>query len=138
MFSILIKLRTGEVPRGEHVLCQPQGVCGRGTVSLHIEPQNERRALPLPLGSLYFGIRSPCWLLTPPSWFCLLPTPSQGVLNFVQYKFSHLAPRERQTMFELSKMFLLCLNYWKLETPAQFRQRSQAEDVATYKVNYTR
>lgn len=66
------------------------------------------------------------------------PTPFQGVLNFVQYKFSHLAPRERQTMFELSKMFLLCLNYWKLETPAQFRQRSQAEDVATYKVNYTR
>lgn len=66
------------------------------------------------------------------------PPPPQGVLNFVQYKFSHLAPRERQTMFELSKMFLLCLNYWKLETPAQFRQRSQAEDVATYKVNYTR
>lgn len=72
-------------------------------------------------------------VLSPPP-----PAPSQGVLNFVQYKFSHLAPRERQTMFELSKMFLLCLNYWKLETPAQFRQRSQAEDVATYKVNYTR
>lgn len=66
------------------------------------------------------------------------PNIEQGVLNFVQYKFSHLAPRERQTMFELSKMFLLCLNYWKLETPAQFRQRSQSEDVATYKVNYTR
>lgn len=41
-------------------------------------------------------------------------------------------------MFELSKMFLLCLNYWKLETPSQFRQRSQNDDVATYKVNYTR
>lgn len=66
------------------------------------------------------------------------PNIEQGVLNFVQYKFSHLAPRERQTMFELSKMFLLCLNYWKLETPAQFRQRSQSEDVAAYKVNYTR
>lgn len=74
---------------------------------------------------------------TPPHLLPPLP-PSQGVLNFVQYKFSHLAPRERQTMFELSKMFLLCLNYWKLETPAQFRQRSQSEDVATYKVNYTR
>lgn len=73
-----------------------------------------------------------------PLQLCTPPTPFQGVLNFVQYKFSHLAPRERQTMFELSKMFLLCLNYWKLETPAQFRQRSQAEDVATYKVNYTR
>jgi len=66
------------------------------------------------------------------------PSPPQGVLNFVQYKFSHLPPKERQTMYELSKMFLLCLNYWKLETPSQFRQRSQNDDVATYKVNYTR
>ncbi|KAG7260127.1 hypothetical protein CRUP_021118 [Coryphaenoides rupestris] len=48
------------------------------------------------------------------------PNIEQGVLNFVQYKFSHLAPKERQTMFELSKMFLLCLNYWKLETPTQW------------------
>uniref|UniRef100_A0A4W5RN44 Histone acetyltransferase n=1 Tax=Hucho hucho TaxID=62062 RepID=A0A4W5RN44_9TELE len=62
----------------------------------------------------------------------------KGVLNFVQYKFSHLAPRERQTMFELSKMFLLCLNYWKLETPTQFRQRSQKDDGTAYKVDYTR
>lgn len=136
---ILLKLRTGERFQEGRVFCANLRVCvGGGTVSLHIEPQHKRRALPLPSGSLYFWIRSPCWLLTPPSWFCPPPTPSQGVLNFVQYKFSHLAPRERQTMFELSKMFLLCLNYWKLETPAQFRQRSQAEDVATYKVNYTR
>uniref|UniRef100_A0A667YDW7 Histone acetyltransferase n=1 Tax=Myripristis murdjan TaxID=586833 RepID=A0A667YDW7_9TELE len=62
----------------------------------------------------------------------------KGVLNFVQYKFSHLAPKERQTMFELSKMFLLCLNYWKLETPTQYRQRSQKDDGTAYKVDYTR
>uniref|UniRef100_A0A8C6SN82 Histone acetyltransferase n=1 Tax=Neogobius melanostomus TaxID=47308 RepID=A0A8C6SN82_9GOBI len=62
----------------------------------------------------------------------------KGVLNFVQYKFSHLAPKERQTMFELSKMFLLCLNYWKLETPTQYRQRTQKEDATAYKVDYTR
>nr|XP_023665042.1 histone acetyltransferase KAT2A isoform X3 [Paramormyrops kingsleyae] len=66
------------------------------------------------------------------------PNIEQGVLNFVQYKFSHLAPKERQTMVELSKMFLLCLNYWKLETPSQFRQRSQKDDSTAYKVNYTR
>lgn len=59
-------------------------------------------------------------------------------MNFVQYKFSHLAPKERQTMFELSKMFLLCLNYWKLETPTQYRQRTQKEDGTAYKVDYTR
>lgn len=64
--------------------------------------------------------------------------PVKGVLNFVQYKFSHLAPKERQTMFELSKMFLLCLNYWKLETPTQYRQRTQKDDGTAYKVDYTR
>uniref|UniRef100_A0A8C6NNI3 Histone acetyltransferase n=1 Tax=Nothobranchius furzeri TaxID=105023 RepID=A0A8C6NNI3_NOTFU len=62
----------------------------------------------------------------------------KGVLNFVQYKFSHLAPKERQTMFELSKMFLLCLNYWKLETPTQYRQRTQKDEATAYKVDYTR
>ncbi|XP_034395693.1 histone acetyltransferase KAT2A [Cyclopterus lumpus] len=66
------------------------------------------------------------------------PNIEQGVLNFVQYKFSHLAPKERQTMFELSKMFLLCLNYWKLETPTQYRQRIQKDDGTAYKVDYTR
>ncbi|XP_041942196.1 histone acetyltransferase KAT2A [Alosa sapidissima] len=66
------------------------------------------------------------------------PNIEQGVLNFVQYKFSHLPPKERQTMFELSKMFLLCLNYWKLETPSQFRQRAQKDDGSAYKVDYTR
>lgn len=59
-------------------------------------------------------------------------------MNFVQYKFSHLAPRERQTMFELSKMFLICLNYWKLETPTQYRQRTQKDDATAYKLDYTR
>uniref|UniRef100_A0A7N8X1D3 histone acetyltransferase n=1 Tax=Mastacembelus armatus TaxID=205130 RepID=A0A7N8X1D3_9TELE len=66
------------------------------------------------------------------------PNIEQGVLNFVQYKFSHLAPKERQTMFELSKMFLLCLNYWKLETPTQYRQRTQKDDGTAYKMDYTR
>lgn len=70
--------------------------------------------------------------------FRVRPFPSKGVLNFVQYKFSHLAPKERQTMFELSKMFLLCLNYWKLETPTQYRQRTQKDDGTAYKVDYTR
>ncbi|XP_047216025.1 histone acetyltransferase KAT2A-like [Girardinichthys multiradiatus] len=66
------------------------------------------------------------------------PNIEQGVLNFVQYKFSHLAPKERQTMFELSKMFLICLNYWKLETPTQYRQRTQKDDATAYKLDYTR
>lgn len=62
----------------------------------------------------------------------------KGVNNFVQYKFSHLPAKERQTIIELAKMFLNHINYWHLETPSQQRQKSPAEDIAAYKVNYTR
>ncbi|XP_067868031.1 histone acetyltransferase KAT2B isoform X1 [Heterodontus francisci] len=66
------------------------------------------------------------------------PSIEQGVTNFVQYKFSHLPPKERQTICELSKMFLNRINYWQLETPSQRRLRSPNDDGAGYKVNYTR
>ncbi|KAM5157312.1 histone acetyltransferase KAT2B isoform 1-T1 [Mantella aurantiaca] len=66
------------------------------------------------------------------------PSIEQGVNNFVQYKFSHLPAKERQTIIELAKMFLNRINYWHLETPSQRRQRSPTEDIAAYKVNYTR
>ena len=61
----------------------------------------------------------------------------QGVTNFVLYKFGHLAQKEWQTMYDLAKMFLHCLNHWKLETPTR-RQHTQSDDVSVYKVNYTR
>ncbi|XP_024296735.1 histone acetyltransferase KAT2B isoform X1 [Oncorhynchus tshawytscha] len=66
------------------------------------------------------------------------PSIEQGVNNFVQYKFSHLPSKERQTIVELAKMFLNQINYWQLETPSQRRQRAPADDAAGYKVNYTR
>uniref|UniRef100_A0A8C0H7M5 histone acetyltransferase n=1 Tax=Chelonoidis abingdonii TaxID=106734 RepID=A0A8C0H7M5_CHEAB len=66
------------------------------------------------------------------------PSIEQGVNNFVQYKFSHLPSKERQTIVELAKMFLNRINYWHLETPLQQRLRSPNEDIAGYKVNYTR
>ncbi|KAG8442931.1 hypothetical protein GDO86_011663 [Hymenochirus boettgeri] len=66
------------------------------------------------------------------------PSIAQGVNNFVQYKFSHLPSKERQTIMELAKMFLNRLNYWHLETPIQQKQRSPNEDAAGYKENYTR
>jgi histone acetyltransferase len=62
----------------------------------------------------------------------------KGVTNFVLYKFGHLAQREWQTMYDLAKMFLHCLNHWKLETPTSRQQHAGSEDMATYKVNYTR
>uniref|UniRef100_A0AAX7VSN2 Histone acetyltransferase n=1 Tax=Astatotilapia calliptera TaxID=8154 RepID=A0AAX7VSN2_ASTCA len=66
------------------------------------------------------------------------PSIEQGVNNFVQYKFSHLPSKERQTIMELAKMFLNQINYWQLETPSQRRQRVPNDDAAGYKVNYTR
>ncbi|XP_069769371.1 histone acetyltransferase KAT2B-like isoform X2 [Narcine bancroftii] len=66
------------------------------------------------------------------------PSIEQGVTNFVQYKFSHLPPKERQTICELSKMFLNRINYWQLETPSHRRLRTPNDDGAGYKVNYTR
>ncbi|XP_041421935.1 histone acetyltransferase KAT2B isoform X2 [Xenopus laevis] len=66
------------------------------------------------------------------------PSIEQGVNNFVQYKFSHLPSKERQTIIELAKMFLKRINYWHLETPSQRRLRSPNDDVAEYKENYTR
>ncbi|KAK2146841.1 hypothetical protein LSH36_582g02006 [Paralvinella palmiformis] len=66
------------------------------------------------------------------------PSIAKGVTNFVLYKFGHLAEKEWQTMYDLAKMFLHCLNHWKLETPLARRQHPQADDVSVYKVNYTR
>ena len=41
-------------------------------------------------------------------------------------------------MHDLAKMFLHCLNHWKLETPTVKKQHSQGEDLTAYKTNYTR
>jgi len=67
---------------------------------------------------------------------CLL----KGVTNFVIYKFGHLVANEWQTMYDLAKMFLHCLNHWKLDTPTarKQQQQGQADDLALYRVNYTR
>uniref|UniRef100_A0A8C6RX03 Histone acetyltransferase n=1 Tax=Nannospalax galili TaxID=1026970 RepID=A0A8C6RX03_NANGA len=66
------------------------------------------------------------------------PSIEQGVNNFVQYKFSHLPAKERQSTAELAKMFLNRINYWHLEAPSQRRLRSPHEDISGYKENYTR
>ncbi|KAK3578779.1 hypothetical protein CHS0354_035688 [Potamilus streckersoni] len=66
------------------------------------------------------------------------PSIAKGVTNFVLYKFGHLPQKEWQTMYDLAKMFLHCLNHWKLETPTSRMQHSGMEDMSAYKVNYTR
>lgn len=42
------------------------------------------------------------------------PSIEQAVNTFVQYKFSHLPSKERQTIVELAKMFLNHINNWHL------------------------
>jgi len=66
------------------------------------------------------------------------PSIAKGVTNFVLFKFNHLPPKEWQMMYDLAKMFLHCLNHWKLETPTARKQQMSAEEVSAYKVNYTR
>ncbi len=65
------------------------------------------------------------------------PSIAKGVTNFVLFKFSQLPSRDWQTMYDLAKMFLHCLNHWKLETPAARRQVHN-DDISAYKINYTR
>lgn len=66
------------------------------------------------------------------------PSIAKGITNFVLFKFGHLPQKDWQTMYDLAKMFLHCLNHWKLETPASRRQTMSADEVSSYKVNYTR
>uniref|UniRef100_A0A2P2I164 histone acetyltransferase n=1 Tax=Hirondellea gigas TaxID=1518452 RepID=A0A2P2I164_9CRUS len=70
------------------------------------------------------------------------PTIAKAVSSFVHYKFSHLQPKEMLVMFDLAKMFLHCLNHWKLETPTVHHAHSPPsplEDTTnSYKVNYMR
>lgn len=66
------------------------------------------------------------------------PSIAKGVTNFVLYKFGHLPQKDWQTMYDLAKMFLHCLNHWKLETPNARKQTMSADDIAAYKVNYPR
>jgi histone acetyltransferase len=63
------------------------------------------------------------------------PAIAKGITNFVLYKFGHLPQKEWQTMYDLAKMFLHCLNHWKLETPTVRKQTMSAEDISAYKVS---
>jgi len=66
------------------------------------------------------------------------PSIAKGVTNFVLHRFTHLSPKEWQMMYDLAKMFLHCLNHWKLETPSTRKATMSQEELSAYKVNYTR
>nr|CAD7441630.1 unnamed protein product [Timema bartmani] len=66
------------------------------------------------------------------------PSIAKSVTNFVTHKFGHLIPREFQTLNDLAKMFLHCLNHWNFEAPSARRQVATVDEVSAYKINYTR
>jgi len=67
------------------------------------------------------------------------PNVDQGVKNFVLYKFGKPEEqREWQVMHELARIFIRCLNHWKLETPSARKQRLTDDEFSSYKANYTR
>ncbi|XP_055603504.1 histone acetyltransferase KAT2A [Uranotaenia lowii] len=65
------------------------------------------------------------------------PSISKAVTNFVLHKYSHLNPGELETMTEVAKTFLHCLNHWNFEAPSARKDLSH-EDASNYKINYTR
>ncbi|XP_037804933.1 histone acetyltransferase KAT2A-like isoform X1 [Penaeus monodon] len=66
------------------------------------------------------------------------PSIFKGVTNFVLHKFNHFQQKDFQMMSDLAKMFLHCLNHWRLETPSARRAHTTPEESSAYKVNYMR
>lgn len=66
------------------------------------------------------------------------PSISKAITNFVVHKFGHLAQRDWQSMYDLAKMFLHCLNHWNFETPSARKTAVNADEAPAYKINYTR
>ena len=54
------------------------------------------------------------------------------------YKYGASSAPEQHAMQDLAKMFLMCINKWKLDTPSLRKLNNQVDDVSIYKVNYTR
>ncbi|XP_041970116.1 histone acetyltransferase KAT2A [Aricia agestis] len=67
------------------------------------------------------------------------PSIAKAITNFVLYKFNSLPQREWQTMYDLAKMFLHCLNHWNIDSPGIKKlEVSDPEELSTYQINYTR
>ena len=66
------------------------------------------------------------------------PCIAKGVTNFVLYKFNHLPPKDWQSMYDMAKMFLHCLNLWQLVVPNKKGKNLTADELEAYKVNYQR
>lgn len=66
------------------------------------------------------------------------PNITQAIMNFVILKFGNSGEKDWCLMHDFAKMFIKCLNHWKLENPTSRRSKFPAEDISAYKINYTR
>lgn len=66
------------------------------------------------------------------------PSIAKAVTNFVFHKYGHLNAADLQTMMDVAKTFLHCLNNWKFEAPTVRGKDLSNEDASNYKINYTR
>ncbi|XP_012525260.1 histone acetyltransferase KAT2A [Monomorium pharaonis] len=66
------------------------------------------------------------------------PSIAKAVMNFITFKFSRLSPGEWQTICDMTKMFLHCVNFWNFEAPSAKQATMNASDASAYKINFTR
>lgn len=66
------------------------------------------------------------------------PPIAKAITNFVYFKYNHLPEQQFNTMTEVAKAFLHCMNNWNFETPKERGRTTTNEDSAAYKINYTR
>jgi histone acetyltransferase len=50
----------------------------------------------------------------------------RAILNFLFCKYGKSSDSELQNMYETTKLFLYCLNFWKFETPTSFIRRQSS------------
>ncbi|XP_017768696.1 PREDICTED: histone acetyltransferase KAT2B-like [Nicrophorus vespilloides] len=66
------------------------------------------------------------------------PSIYKAVTNLVVFKFAHLTQQEWNTMYELAKIFLHCLNTWDFPLPSSQRHVLSRDEASLYEESYTR
>lgn len=56
----------------------------------------------------------------------------------IVHRYHHVSQAEQQTITEVAKTFLTCINHWNFEAPSLRARDLSLEDASTYKINYTR
>lgn len=66
------------------------------------------------------------------------PPIHKAVQNLLVYKYSHIGQQEMKTMYELSNILFHCLNTLDFPPPSTQKHIVREEDLANYKIDYTR